>query len=428
MTERRRALPSLDSAGERTGRKRCRQLASTGPPNLKSWTNDPEVTDIDWSDQDDDATTSEEEQAQPLRARQLQRRRARAVNLATVNPTLGGLTFLERSSVGPATEKKYQKIVEEFLLFADAAELRLVADAEVDAGVVRWMNTRFERGRPTTDGDFLMAGLLFFQPQYGKLGGQSLARSWRALKGWRRRVPSRSRRPLPRLVWSGVIWELFRRKQELMGMHVLMMIALYCRPGELLTVRRGDLIRPMRGVSLNWSVLLHPIERGVPSKTAVFDDTLEVENKIFPWLGQVVEALAGGPASEHIFPYTYVAFTKQFKRACAAIGLHKVVPYQCRHSGASIDRAQRHRTVAEIKKRGRWRSDLSIARYEKAGRLSQIQAELSHEQLVFLTATDTALEGLIFGTRFVGELQMKERSLSVSLPTSSAGRARSAWQ
>ena len=183
-----------------------------------------------------------------------------------------------------------------------------------------------------TDKDFLAAGLLVFQP-----GRQSLTTSWQALKDWLRRVPSRSRWPLARLVWSNVIGELFRQKQEHMGTHVLVMIALYCRPEELLTVRRGVLTRPMHSVDLNGWVLLHSIDRGVPSRTAEFGDTL-------------------------------------------------------------------------------------------ADRLSQIHADLSHEQLVFLTATDTGPEGLNFGTLFVGELQMNVPSLSVSLPTSSAGKARSAWQ
>ena len=63
------------------------------------------------------------------------------------------------------------------------------------------------------------------QPQFGKLGGQKLARSWRALKGWRQRAPTRSRRPLPRMIWSGVCWEMVRNKNTLMAIHVLMMIA-----------------------------------------------------------------------------------------------------------------------------------------------------------------------------------------------------------
>ena len=70
-------------------------------------------------------------------------------------------------------------------------------------------------------------------PIGGALLGQKLARSWRVLKGWRKRAPTRSRRPVPRVIWSGVCWEMLRNKKPLMAIHVLMMVVTYCRPGEL---------------------------------------------------------------------------------------------------------------------------------------------------------------------------------------------------
>ncbi len=48
-----------------------------------------------------------------------------------------------------------------------------------------------------------------------------------------------------------------------------------------------------------------------------------------------------------------------------------VVMYMLRHSGASTDFALKHRTLAEIKLRGRWRGDQSLRRYEKGGRLAE---------------------------------------------------------
>ena len=73
---------------------------------------------------------------------------------------------------------------------------------------LQYLNTSYSQGRPVSDGELLLAGLLFFQPRYGKLGGQQFARSWRALNGWRKRSPTRSRRPLPRMIWSGICCEI----------------------------------------------------------------------------------------------------------------------------------------------------------------------------------------------------------------------------
>ena len=55
------------------------------------------------------------------------------------------------------------------------------------------------------------------------------------------------------------------------------------------------------------------------------------------------------------------------------MNLEKVVesPYQCRHGGPSRDRLVKLRTLAEIKKRGRWDTDSSVRIYEKAGRIQQ---------------------------------------------------------
>ena len=47
----------------------------------------------------------------------------------------------------------------------------LVADGEVDAAIVQYLNMSYSQGRPVSDGEVLLAGPLFFQPQDGKLGG-----------------------------------------------------------------------------------------------------------------------------------------------------------------------------------------------------------------------------------------------------------------
>ena len=164
-----------------------------------------------------------------------------------------------------------------------------------------------------------------------------------------------------------------------MGIHILMMVVTSCRPGEHLQSMREDLIRPMHGVTSDWSLLLHPVQRGVPSKTQSYDDTTELKNQIYPWITKVAGVLAAGRPSEKIFEYRYEDFTKEFRIATRAPGLKIIVPYQCRHSGAPLDEVGQHRTI------------------EKSGRLAQIQSDLSKSQLTYFEATAFALEELIFG-------------------------------
>ena len=44
----------------------------------------------------------------------------------------------------------------------------------------------------------------------------------------------------------------------------------------------------------------------------------------------------------------------------------QVDSYTLRHGGASADRLMDRRSLAEVKRRGRWRSDASLRRYEKS--------------------------------------------------------------
>ena len=75
----------------------------------------------------------------------------------------------------------------------------------------------------------------------------------------------------------------------------------------------------------------------------------------------------------------YLEFADGFARGAEAIGV-ALVPYQARHSGASIDAANNVRGLPSIQKRGRWASKKSVQRYEKAGRLQDTWRDLSAQQ------------------------------------------------
>ncbi|CAK0798609.1 unnamed protein product [Prorocentrum cordatum] len=151
--------------------------------------------------------------------------------------SLAGLTLLERSAARLGTDAKS---------FIDAAkERQLVVDSE---------------------GDVLLSALLHFQPEYGKLGRSRFLWAWRCLKGWRRRCGRRSRKPVARMVWSAVVWDLCCRGCWLMGAHILWMIVTHHRPGEPLAIQRQDLIQPAKGSSNDWGALLFPLSRAATHK------------------------------------------------------------------------------------------------------------------------------------------------------------------
>lgn len=71
------------------------------------------------------------------------------------------------------------------------------------------------------------------------------------------------------------------------------------------------------------------------------------------------------------------------------------VPYQARHSGASIDAALGLRSRVEIKARGRWKSDRSVARYESKARIAESVDALPKAMLYHLQACHRHLEELL---------------------------------
>ena len=126
---------------------------------------------------------------------------------------------------------------------------------------------------------------------------------------------------------------------------------------------------------LNWSIVLHPNEGGQPSKTKEFDEVVVVDLKMYKDLldhGLGILKAVRGP-DQPLFEFSQKEFAKQFRKTCAEAGLEVLKPhtYHLRHSGPSHDKSQNLRTLLGIKIRGRWKSDSSLTRYQKEGRVSQ---------------------------------------------------------
>ena len=71
--------------------------------------------------------------------------------------------------------------------------------------------------------------------------------------------------------------------------------------------------------------------------------------------------------------FTYLDYLKAFKKAIDSCGVSCLSPspYTLRHTGASVDRALRCRTLLEVQQRGGWKSFSSVRRYDKHGRLGR---------------------------------------------------------
>ena len=121
-----------------------------------------------------------------------------------------------------------------------------------------------------------------------------------------------------------------------------------------------------------------------PSKVGEFDEALAVDQPYLQWLGPALLRMRKGKGAEdHVFSFAVEEGSRNFKEACQALGFVAVGvenAYQMRHGSASTDALENLRTLAEIKKRGRWQSDSSVRRYVNGGRLPEVFARLSPAQ------------------------------------------------
>ena len=125
---------------------------------------------------------------------------------------------------------------------------------------------------------------------------------------------------------------------------------------------------------------LHPAEEGVSSKARVFDDGVPLDSGVLPWLPAALKKVLGlnsRDPGEKMFLFSYAELLKQFRAACHDLGIRDPSLYRLRHGGASHDAAARLRTIAEIKRRGRWSSDTSVRRYEKRTWLQSEEVKVS---------------------------------------------------
>ena len=112
-------------------------------------------------------------------------------------------------------------------------------------------------------------------------------------------------------------------------------------------------------------------EGSLGSKTGEFDESLLLDREPFLFLGECLRRQgAGRRPDQSLFDLDQPTFSGLFRKAGQELGLVDIHPYQLRHTGASVEFASQSRSLAEIKRRGRWKSDTSVRRYEKGGRLS----------------------------------------------------------
>ncbi|CAK0867094.1 unnamed protein product [Prorocentrum cordatum] len=312
-----------------------------------------------------------------LRARRAHRR-AKLYADAILAAQGEGVSLLETLAVTQATQVRYQRYLDRFYSRVGLSRRQILAkpDTEIDELMCNYMTENYLQGEQSNYGDQTVAAWVSANPDFGRVGGRKLPRTWRALKAWRRLTPGRRRKALALPVWCGLAWRLAQRGHLRLGIFLMIGVSIYGRPSTLLAARRCDLVPPSPGVSRHWALLTHPLERKRPSKRGHFDEGCPLDSPYLQGLDEVFERLTSTTSKEPLWNFSYPEATTLLKEAAQDLGVAPVTLYQMRHSGASIDLAKGWRSLTSAQRRGEWTQAKSMHRYEHSSRLGSDYAKL----------------------------------------------------
>eukprot|EP00973_Karenia_brevis_P015069 2058091-Karenia_brevis.AAC.1 len=114
----------------------------------------------------------------------------------------------------------------------------------------------------------------------------------------------------------------------------------YLRPRETLSLKTRCLCRPahVRGRFSSWSLVLHPQEDGLRSKTGVQDESILADSPAYPWKTALFEKIAKQPQESLMFSTPYATWLREFRRAAKVeelVQYGELALHQLRHGGAS---------------------------------------------------------------------------------------------
>ena len=310
-------------------------------------------------------------------------------------------TILEQKSVSCEVKQQYAGYLQRFVGFCKESGFHWPpASNLIDPLLTDYLDILYLDNRSCHEGEKTLAAVEFEMIQ---LKGQ-LVRARRALKGWRKEMPPQSRLPLPRLCMFGIAMQLFAQGFIDMSLKVVTDFFLYLRPGEGLDIKGRNVIPPSKaaGIQYRWvNVVIRDMEGGKPDKVGIYDNSIPLDLKHTKWIGDQLLRKAKMLSSPDslIFTFSMEEFRVQFVKAASQMGLHQLHPYQLRHGGATEELTAKVREFNQVKSRGRWKTDKSVRRYAKIGRVQQLLAKMSKQGTRFCQWSEKNLEQVFRGTK-----------------------------
>eukprot|EP00435_Cladocopium_sp_Y103_P020803 s2513_g5.t1 len=307
------------------------------------------------------------------------------------------MSMLEAASVGAAQRRQYQSYLRTFKDFCLEHGQEWPPEC-LDVILADFCDELYLSGQSVATGEKTVAAVEFhFIEQKGKL-----QRAKRALRGWRKTTPPLSRLPLPRLAAMGMGMVMLANNQRDMCLKLLLDFDAYLRPAEGMDLLGEHIVPPVPGAGpqfVKYAVIIRDQDQGKPDKTGIYDNTIHLDNPMNSgWLGPALHKLAKRNGMKRpLFSFKADDFRKQYVKAGEQIGLKGLQTYQLRHGGASDDLNCKARDFQAVRERGRWRTDSSVRRYAKTGKIQKLLQEMSVHHLEFCRWAQSNMQKVLLG-------------------------------
>ena len=293
-----------------------------------------------------------------------------------------------------ATPAAYSTAVERFETWARRRSLPLNDLCEADLALTLYFSGLFLQGERPPAGRYTRYGYLLLRTGCDRDRNGGMPESRRALQGWAHLDPGQTRDPLPDIVVHWIAPWLVDQDELEAAFAVMLQYDTYGRPSEVLNLMRLDFAMPQPAAGPlfdnDWAVNLANSADGRIRKNGELDDSVRIGSPGCLWMRDVTQLyLKGCRGPGRIFKLTLTHYERLSRSAAKALDLTapKPCPHAVRHSGPSHDTWARTLQLSEVKKRGGWKHDKSVARYEKHAKLlRQLELMSSRTQATALRA------------------------------------------
>jgi len=301
-----------------------------------------------------------------------------AAAAATTRPLRRRLA-LQDLAIKPATLQQYSSTLNNFLSHARLSHQQFMHTpaATLDWQLAVYLQHMFDTLRPFDSAGKALHAAVFFRQDLKLL----LPQARQCLKGWDRVRRKESHPPLTWELTVVIACTLARARHCSAAMAMLLGFDCYLRCGEMLRLRRCDIIMPhdsrMGGAHTHMAVVLKEAETGKNQSVTV--DISAIQALLCHWLDLLPDTSPQALVFAGLSP---ARFRKLMHETCAALGVGDTpyVPHSLRHGGATAD-FLRTQDIARVQFRGRWKHQTTARVYLNTARAllaaQQVPAELN---------------------------------------------------